>query len=398
MSFDIVVPYGSRTYKRNPTVYFLRWAFSVAQHGSDGVTTIADETVELFTLLNGKSHTVFQAGISRLESRSPKVTYYLAPQEEIGRDLFSELGRLAPGNKVEAYAHISDKVQQLLRDLRRSSDVTLLRPLSSLDLTMQQLLRAIENLSEYDIHPNTAREATDQLPTAEMLPNGKNLTEVIHALEKKNFIRIRPTRSSEYESGYPPSLRNTGWQTSMTYPYGAYRTQKERESTLDNINSELSAAVQLIDRVTVDVDRSNGKRITMFESGKDRFYPEEVSDGTMKWLGILVSLFVPFSSIYLLEEPENFLHPWMQQRLIQLMRGKDRPRQRYFVLTTHSATMLNAAQPEEVVLVSPSASGTVVEHVSAMAEVVGILNRSDFGLGDLWVSGALGGVPAGEAV
>ena len=133
-----------------------------------------------------------------------------------------------------------------------------------------------------------------------------------------------------------------------------------------------------------------------FESGDDDFYPEEVSDGTVKWLCLLVSLFVPFSKVYLLEEPENFLHPWMQQRLIAIMREQAKANNTIFFVSSHSATILNGVHPEEILIVRNGPNGTELSAIQNLDEVREALRQSDFHLGDLWVSGAIGGVPINE--
>jgi predicted ATPase len=127
-----------------------------------------------------------------------------------------------------------------------------------------------------------------------------------------------------------------------------------------------------------------------------KFYPEEVSDGTIKWLCLLVSIYVSSSRIYLLEEPENFLHPWMQQRLISTMREQAELTKTIFVLTTHSSTILNATRLEEVFVVTPGDMGTRVQRIADREEVANVLTDSAFGLGDLWVSGAISGVPGSD--
>jgi predicted ATPase len=134
----------------------------------------------------------------------------------------------------------------------------------------------------------------------------------------------------------------------------------------------------------------------VFKAERDTFYPQEVSDGTVKWLCILVSLFVPFSKVYLLEEPENFLHPWMQQRLISIMREQARQNKTIFLLASHSATVLNAALPEEILIVRQGSQGTEVSTVGDADSIRQVLAASQFHLGDLWVSGAIGGVPTHE--
>ena len=80
------------------------------------------------------------------------------------------------------------------------------------------------------------------------------------------------------------------------------------EQALERINTEIAAAVKPLESIDVAIDPTNGKRFVVFKSQGESFYPEEVSDGTMKWLCILVSIFVPDVRLYLLEEPESISH------------------------------------------------------------------------------------------
>ena len=167
-------------------------------------------------------------------------------------------------------------------------------------------------------------------------------------------------------------------------------------TSLENINGEMAAAVKPIDSVSFRVDPSNGRRFVIFKAGEEVYYPEEVSDGTIKWLCILVSIFIPFSYVYLLEEPENFLHPWMQQRLIEIMRENSEKSDIIFLLASHSTTILNSANPEEILVVRSTNEGTKINEIEDKEEIKLALMESEFRLGDLWVSGAIGGVPHDE--
>jgi uncharacterized SAM-dependent methyltransferase len=86
----------------------------------------------------------------------------------------------------------------------------------------------------------------------------------------------------------------------------------------------------------------------------------------------------------------------MQQRLISIMREQATRNGTIFLLASHSATVLNAALPEEILIVRQSNRGTEVSAVGDLQSIKRVLAESDFHLGDLWVSGLLGGVPADE--
>jgi len=232
-----------------------------------------------------------------------------------------------------------------------------------------------------------------------MQPDGGAVSEVIHALENKHFHKI-----AGFEKYVVPMFKRfyrwEFWER-KTYHWRMWgrrekRWQKNIEDILPNINRELVAAVKPIERVGAEVEPTTGRRGVVFRVRGEKFYPEEVSDGTMKWLCILVSIFVAHSDVYLLEEPENFLHPWMQQRLIKIMREEAEQSGTIFTLASHSSTILNAAKPEEVLIIKQTVKGTELSEIAERREIEQILADSDFRLGDLWVSGAIGGTPADE--
>jgi len=275
--------------------------------------------------------------------------------------------------------------------------------LAALDEATSHIYSSFLFLNEYNILPDVARASTEQLPFAQMAPNGGGLSEVIDALENRRYHKLEQLRLIDMEEVYGHErffYRYRPYHPMRGYPSMFLRQRKRGrqllENALDEINKELSAAVRPVTNVSVEIDPTSGRRFVVFRAGDETFYPEEVSDGTVKWLCILVSLFVPFSRVYLLEEPENFLHPWMQQRLIAVMREQAKQNDTIFLLSSHSATILNAAYPEEILVVKQADNGTEISKMADVASIRDVLADSDFHLGDLWVSGAIGGVPTDE--
>src|ERR1700730_9644760 len=78
-----------------------------------------------------------------------------------------------------------------------------------------------------------------------------------------------------------------------------------------------------------------------------------MSDGTVKWASLITAI-LTYETIFAIEEPENFLHPLMQREILQIMREnvEHRGGKSFVIMTTHSETLLNAANPNEVVVVS----------------------------------------------
>jgi predicted ATPase len=121
----------------------------------------------------------------------------------------------------------------------------------------------------------------------------------------------------------------------------------------------------LVDAVTVHGIQSGEKRAKP-ESGPDFYFiwfqPSrgsgvkpvmvawgQLSVGTRRVIRLLTSMLFDKSSVMLVEQPEDGLHPGMTKKLFGLLRDNAAPAQ--VVLSSHSSALLNRLRPEEVRLV-----------------------------------------------
>lgn len=105
----------------------------------------------------------------------------------------------------------------------------------------------------------------------------------------------------------------------------------------------------LPDLKNISVDYTPTKMLGLFfdEEGAGRPWSvEEVSDGTLQTLAILVAIFNPASTALVIEEPENSVHPWIVRHILDACREASNRKQ--IILTTHSPIIINAVSPEEV--------------------------------------------------
>ncbi|MCJ7649783.1 MAG: ATP-binding protein [Candidatus Lokiarchaeota archaeon] len=393
IEISIGVDYGERSFKKKKYKHKLFWSVTISQKGKDKIAEITKEYLEINVLKNDDCINIFRLSRDINKNGNPYLNVKLDNTKNFGRDLFSNWN-YDYKNKEDISSNFGKDIRKRLKRFKNlMDDVPVITFLSNLDTRLNYIFYSLNSLNEYNIIPEIARIPTEQLPYAHMEPNGSRVAEVINALETKQFHKIRDMERFYYTGrydlsgkfGYMPTLLRSGPSQI-----------KKRSSILGTIQSELNAAVHSIDGVTTEIDPSTGKRFVIFKSGKDRFNSKEISDGTIKWLCILISIYVPYSYIYLIEEPENFLHPWMQQKLIYTMREQATENNTIFLLTTHSTTILNSANPEEIKVVSYKKSGTKVQELKKLKELKDFLTSSDFNLGDLWVSGAISGVPVNE--
>ena len=93
----------------------------------------------------------------------------------------------------------------------------------------------------------------------------------------------------------------------------------------------------------------------------------------------------------MIEEPENYLHPWMQVEFRRMLRERcEEDKDLLTVLvSTHSETVVNCAKPDEVILCNMRDGITEVSRPSNADQLSKEINKSGFGLGYFYVSGAV---------
>lgn len=117
------------------------------------------------------------------------------------------------------------------------------------------------------------------------------------------------------------------------------------------------------------------------------------SDGTLRLLAILTALeTMPEHGLLCIEEPEHGLHPLLFGPLLDVIREYCPPDgTRQVLLTTHSPDMVDAAEPDEVIVVERDAAGATRFRPLRGRELQKWLQ--DFRLGELWRMRQIGGVP-----
>jgi len=126
----------------------------------------------------------------------------------------------------------------------------------------------------------------------------------------------------------------------------------------------------------------------------------EVSDGTMLALAFLLLRFQkPLPQIVCIEDFDHGLHPYLVGELIRLLTSMTGP-ELQVILTTHSAELLEHVEPDQVrFLDRDEKTGAMTVHRVRTSDPDWERAYAEYerSLGDVWLSGALGGVPGGSA-
>ena len=98
----------------------------------------------------------------------------------------------------------------------------------------------------------------------------------------------------------------------------------------------------------------NGQMLDVFYEERDSRIPKELvwaGDGVQVWLQLLYHIYrVKNFDTIILDEPEVYLHPDLQRRLVHLLEATERQ----VILATHSAEVITEADPKLITLVEKS--------------------------------------------
>ncbi|MBN9017733.1 MAG: AAA family ATPase [Rhizobiales bacterium] len=223
----------------------------------------------------------------------------------------------------------------------------------------------------YNIVPSKAREASDIAEPPGIRPDGSGLGATIYALKRaahhSNQFQIY---SSMYHEFYSEDL---------------FPRLKEFCRIIDPHMIDVDATSQIVENKIV-------VQCSFDLSGKYIERPIAIlSDGTVKWLS-LVTAVLTSRSAFCIEEPENYLHPRLQEEVIALLRSvleDGNSQERFALVTTHSETLLNALYPQEVVVTRMELGSTRCTRTTDSSHIDRMINETGFGLGYFYKTGAL---------
>lgn len=221
----------------------------------------------------------------------------------------------------------------------------------------------------YNLNPSEIKKPEDIARPAEISQNGSGLAATL--------FNIQERQSRRYQNGFGPYIHET----------------PEYSVSLKNLKQIFCLINDNIVDVRVQNDAMENKLIVIsqIKFGDDTIEVPMtmLSDGTVKWFS-LVTAILSRKAIFAIEEPENFLHPHMQKEVVDILRRNAQSNSDIFaLLTTHSESLLNALDPDEVV-VTTMENGATRTFRSADAELIrNEINESGFGLGYFYISGVL---------
>lgn len=208
---------------------------------------------------------------------------------------------------------------------------------------------------------------------------GYSLYQMLTSLQ---VVEINPTRIGDLQD--PDSTETLAPDGSNAASYVQLLSNHERAALVDELASLVPGIVQIGTRTFSDKVTLTFTQET--ESGERRqFFAKQMSDGTLRALGILLAMARRRSrtSLLAIEEPETAIHLGALRTLVELLQQHAQDVQ--VLMTTHSADIIDALAMDQLRVVhgSDGASrvSSLAEHTKALLQqelmTPGELLRSD---------------------
>lgn len=255
---------------------------------------------------------------------------------------------LVDGRRSSAFLEtVNDADRGRVFQIRQDGVQGRARPAEAAEATVLSSVNSAEFKHLYALHeemsswrflqlePESLRAPAERYGEDRLLPNGANLSRVLHRIQRETATDIRPS------------------------------------GDLADISADLSALIPGTQAVTVFENDQTRKWETHILSEGDATYRADVaSDGTLRVLALLAALYDPkYRGLICFEEPENGVHPHRLKRLIHYLRDlvtqpesldvSDSPLAQV-ILNSHSPVVLASLPPSDCIFVDVE---TVIEDV-----------------------------------
>lgn len=318
--------------------------------------------------LNAHSRSIDEA-VYKARKKKPNIAIdwkYDALTDEITAIIETNKPKFILENSIESY-HFEDK--STLADILKSRQCLehLIVPHQFLPIDFLYSIKDDINYKKaININPASVRSATDISLQPGVQFDGAGLVSTLYDIKADN----KQGRAYRYTTNGITRRRDT-YEKVLSYFKISDQHINEIHADIDSFRNEFNVEVEY---TTAD----SSYKVPIFL----------LSDGTLKWLAIVTALATENQSLFI-EEPENFLHPRLQESIVEICReeinGEKEPR--FAFLTTHSETLLNKLKPEEIIITNMRDGKTTSSRIENPDEISSIISESGFGLGYFYVSG-----------
>lgn len=207
---------------------------------------------------------------------------------------------------------------------------------------------------------------------------------VQHPFFITNFSKIFPNSKKENKQNFTDDKK---LNTNTNNLEKVLKRLLENKEKREEISEWLELFLPEFDRIEVQkAQYSSSEDLLIYQKHYERpFNKELISDGTYNIIALLTAVYQSDEPQFLcIEEPENGLNPYVIRKLVDFFRNACAEKGHYIWLNTHSQTLVECLQPEEVIVVDKINGETQIKQIKGM-------NLHGLDMAEVWLSGALGG-------
>lgn len=216
---------------------------------------------------------------------------------------------------------------------------------------------------------------------------------LVAELSNALFLDLQPNLMRDFRPSIVKSIGVNGENISSAL-FNLCKDKEKKIAIIDWIASLCAPEIEDIDFVKTEFDQV---LFVLVESKKRRISAKSVSDGTLRFLGELVTLLTAQAgSLVLIEELENGLHPSRQALLVQAIEGHIEQSGLQVIASTHSPILLEALTErvlKDAIVFGrlPDDTGTIMKNLRHLQGFDASLKKRDVGdlFTTLWLERAL---------
>jgi predicted ATPase len=194
--------------------------------------------------------------------------------------------------------------------------------------------------------------------------------------------------SQNIKHASPPGQSKKFKTDGSNLPWVIHELRQSNEKQFGKWIKHIQTALpDLVDIETVEREDDKHRYLRVLYNNNIRVPSWLISDGTLRLFALTLPAYLPgFSGVYLIEEPENGIHPRAVETIIQSLSSVYNAQ---IMLATHSSVILSLLNPSEVLCFAKTSGGTTdIVKGSEHPKLKGWKGETNFSV--LYASGILG--------
>lgn len=214
------------------------------------------------------------------------------------------------------------------------------------------------------------------------------LRNLFASMRHYSFLDVSPRAIVRLPQSLTPTVRPGPNGESL---YSAlYNLRASHSDVYERIDALLQQAFPGFKKLEFPVVGSGQVTMAWYDrSGNMPYYPNQLSEGTLRFLWLITILLSPQTPpIILLDEPEVSLHPELLKLMAALLQDSSANTQ--IIVATHSPDLIRWLEPSEVLITEKEDGQTSFTYADELNLDEWL---SEYTLNELWAMGNLGGRP-----